>query len=171
MMFNDSEYYTELSCKNSRENRSDGFQGCSHCDFGGYYLYQYSPEGLCSECEIKLYPERFYPCPICRRPQKFQAFCITCNIEKIIGFNIAQLHIYDFDLFKKISKWEQKISKMTLPGQFIVKIDEEERGFYLGDGVWKKLNFIPKMTENAIALNEPDPEYDDFNVFVRTVSC
>lgn len=33
-----------------------GFEGCSRCDFGGFYLCTYSKEGLCTKCEIKEFP-------------------------------------------------------------------------------------------------------------------
>lgn len=52
---------------------SYGFQGCAKkatCGMQGYYLAQYSPEGLCEKCELAEFPKRFIACLFCRRPIK-----------------------------------------------------------------------------------------------------
>lgn len=80
----DSEFEKMIMADKCRHEKIHGFQGCKNygkgCDFGGYYLAQYSPEGLCDACERTAYPERFNGCACCRRPQKNPGFCMECRM-------------------------------------------------------------------------------------------
>jgi hypothetical protein len=75
----DSEYRKMVCARRSAKDRTDGFQGCKLCDFDGFYLCRYSPEGLCKKCEVKHFPERFHACLFCRRPQQYGGSCLTCS--------------------------------------------------------------------------------------------
>jgi hypothetical protein len=69
----DSELSTIKCARDSSRKGIRGFQGCANqkkCGFDGFYLAQYSPEGLCNDCEFEQYPERFVACAFCRAPQK-----------------------------------------------------------------------------------------------------
>lgn len=67
----------------SKRDRTNGFEGCSNkdCNFGGFYQYRYSVEGLCTICELEQFPDRFYGCMFCRQPQKYEGACLTCNAD------------------------------------------------------------------------------------------
>ncbi len=60
-------------------------QGCVNlgkgCDFDGYYyLCKYSPEGLCLNCELKTYSERFSGCGFCGKVVvKNSLYCSSCK--------------------------------------------------------------------------------------------
>ena len=66
-----------------RRRRTDGFQGCKNygygCDFGGFYLACYSCEGLCANCELKQFPDRFNGCPFCGYVIRHSTFCWECD--------------------------------------------------------------------------------------------
>lgn len=85
-----------------------GLQGCVNkaiCGEQGFYLYRYSPEGLCSQCEFKSYPERFIACLFCRQPAEkankgMSTVCFSClPLEDIL---VKKLVIND--------EWRQKES-------------------------------------------------------------
>ena len=155
---NDSEYQTMLCAENSKATKRNGFEGCKKCGDGGYYLCKYSREGYCSDCELKTFPERFYPCPYCRNPMPMQMKCLDCDIFDVIGCDDDKIRNENFKLYCAVREWEKEICKSTLAGQFIQK-DNVKNSFYFGDNVWKKLNYIPILTTNAIAIEEPDPRF------------
>jgi len=68
----------------SQRAKKNGFEGCANypksCNFSGYYLAEYSKEGLCKECEIKKFPERFQGCVFCLNPQKYTGACFYCEV-------------------------------------------------------------------------------------------
>lgn len=69
------------SCKKSA---TGGFQGCKNypttCSFDGFYLAQYSPEGLCNNCELKEFPDRFHGCICCGYAIDYHShFCFDCK--------------------------------------------------------------------------------------------
>jgi hypothetical protein len=79
----DSELYKiKVACK-SRKKLTNGFQGCTNngrgCDFDGFYLCTYSPEGLCKDCESKQFPERYHGCCFCRKAIKYSLTCGNCE--------------------------------------------------------------------------------------------
>lgn len=89
MFRNNSEIQAEACARKSRVQKTNGFQGCrnkAQCGFEGFYLASYSIEGLCSECELEVHPERFGACISCRCPQKtllspYYGLCFDCSIE------------------------------------------------------------------------------------------
>ncbi|KKL83336.1 hypothetical protein LCGC14_1975760, partial [marine sediment metagenome] len=140
---NDSECDKMLSARRSAKNKKDGFQGCANlgkgCDFNGFYLCTYSPEGLCTHCEIKQFPERYRGCLFCRRPLKYDC-CLTCgsgfeewikkhtNIEtdaKHYGYGQAQFRMCNKDDIPKLNFIEMKREPFY-----------KWPGFYIGDKQW-----------------------------------
>lgn len=77
-----SEIYKEIQAAKSRAERTDGFQACVNfqkgCDFGGFYLARYSPEGYCDDCEIKAFPQRYHGCCFCGKVIKYGSACWGC---------------------------------------------------------------------------------------------
>lgn len=72
-LIHDSEFHKLESAQKAKDHQTDGFEGCRNkkiCKYNGFYAATYSPEGLCSTCEFKQYPERFIACAFCRRPAK-----------------------------------------------------------------------------------------------------
>lgn len=82
---NDSEYDKMVFARKSAHTKSNGFQGCVNlgrgCDFTGFYLCTYSPEGLCSDCECKTFPSRYTWCVFCggRLPLSIGPACLSCT--------------------------------------------------------------------------------------------
>jgi len=78
----DNELEKITMSRQSRLNRSDGFQGCANlgkgCDFTGFYLCRYSLEGLCDDCEIKQHPERYHGCASCGHAIQYKYLCTGC---------------------------------------------------------------------------------------------
>jgi hypothetical protein len=72
-----------MQAERSKAKRTDGFQGCVNygngCDFGGFYLATYSPEGYCSKCELKHSPERYNGCCFCGKAIQFGGACWGCE--------------------------------------------------------------------------------------------
>lgn len=103
----DSEFEKLKHVERSRQMQKNGFEGCKNkeeCGMYGCYLTQYSPEGLCTDCEFKQYPKRFVACLFCRRPshtinsrKSFSCFYCISNIEKLIC-----------QKFNKTGNWKQK---------------------------------------------------------------
>lgn len=83
MDYYDSEYEKIMMANKCRQEKIHGFQGCKNygtkCDFGGFYLATYSPEGLCGDCERKEHPERYYGCGSCRMMYRHGFFCWGCS--------------------------------------------------------------------------------------------
>ena len=69
----DSEYEKMRISADSSKKGVNGFQGCvnkANCGYEGFYLAEYSREGLCDDCEFEKYPDRFVACIFCRAPNK-----------------------------------------------------------------------------------------------------
>lgn len=106
-----SEFAKMKRAQQSRRKQEDGFQGCVNkatCGFGGYYLAEYSPEGLCNDCELQRFPERYVACLFCRRPYHKinpaqKSGCTSCfnilgeALEKTLlkgkNYNLAERHV------------------------------------------------------------------------------
>ena len=94
--------------------------------------------------------------------------CFKCDLFDVIGCESYKIQQGNFKLWCAIREWEDELRKSTLAGQFIPK-DTVKNSFYFGDNIWKKLNYIPKMTTNAIAIEEPDPRFIELNQFITKV--
>ncbi len=77
----DSEFASMSSAIEGKLNRDSGFEGCKECDFKGFYFCPYSKEGLCEECEVKRFPERFHGCLFCRTYRKYSGVCLDCTSD------------------------------------------------------------------------------------------
>jgi hypothetical protein len=81
--YNDSEIEKMMVAERSKVSRANGFQGCVNfgngCNFGGFYLATYSPEGYCSECELKYSPDKFHGCCFCGKAIEYGGACWGCE--------------------------------------------------------------------------------------------
>lgn len=79
----DSEINKLFFAEKCRKKGTHGFQGCVNfgkgCKESGYYLVTYSKEGLCHDCELKQFPERWYGCIFCRKAINFNNACHSCE--------------------------------------------------------------------------------------------
>lgn len=77
------EIYKIVWAEKAKVEKTDGFQGCSNlgngCNFTGFYLARYSPEGLCTNCELEKFPERFKGCCFCGKVIHHGAACWGCK--------------------------------------------------------------------------------------------
>lgn len=158
----------------SNEILTNTFNKCTKCGFDGFAfedsgisLCKFSADGYCLKCEMEVFSKNSRPCPFCRRSLKGEEFCNDCSLSKIIGYNNVDLFNKNTSLFIKINNWEANLYKSTLPGTCIDSCVELNPGFYMGSGVWKKLNYIPIMTENAIALEIRDPAFISMHNFTN----
>lgn len=97
----DSEMAKMVFARNSAQRKIHGFQGCKNqkvCGFDGFYLAQYSPEGLCSDCEFNRFPDRFVACLFCRQPNSKigdskSNNCLMCcgNFKKLLEKKLMNL--------------------------------------------------------------------------------
>lgn len=78
MCFDERDHSKMVDVFESKKEEKNGFEGCVTCNFDGFYLCTYSPEGECDECEFKSHPERFIGCLFCRAPSKFYGTCLDC---------------------------------------------------------------------------------------------
>ena len=110
------------------------------CNFDGYYLARYSPEGLCTKCELRQFPDRFHGCSFCRSPLSKDSgpSCLWCST----GFEK-----WGCNLFKSKGKYyEQGLFRLATYGlnnsfrscPFITRTDclSEWPGFYCGNNKW-----------------------------------
>lgn len=167
----DSEWEKMSFAENAREKGTFGFQGCVNygngCDFAGFYLAHYSKEGLCHECELKQFPERFHGCFFCRCAMGgyFNTICINCQIE----FNSWALNLFYnknqnsktttlvlikgpdetnnhkfYDLVKSglgflnFGKMSRKVKEVPFIHQRLAVYEKNWPGFYAGDNKWIK---------------------------------
>lgn len=85
----------------SRWKKINGFQGCvnkTQCGHYGFYLQEYSKEGLCEQCESQLFPDRYIACPFCRQAMKkhsADALSVCCGE---CCMKIADLIVKQFDM-------------------------------------------------------------------------
>jgi len=147
-------------------NRTRGFEGCKECPFKGFYLCTYSTEGLCNDCEITKFPERYYPCPFCRRPWPHQMMCFHCSIFDALDIDNNELQRVDQNLWELLCNWQNDFEKRTTSGTFIKEPESNPNvgKFFIGMnekgiGIWKKLKYIPVVGENAIATEIPDERF------------
>lgn len=79
----DSEIQKMIYASHCKNSRSSGFQGCANlkkgCNFRGFYLCTYSEEGLCSDCELKTFPNRYKGCASCGKAVRYSIFCHGCE--------------------------------------------------------------------------------------------
>jgi hypothetical protein len=61
----------------------------------------FSVEGLCIDCEIRSFPERFHGCGFCKRPIREKFCCTTCSNGFIEWVNYS---IHPMDSFSEIIK-------------------------------------------------------------------
>jgi hypothetical protein len=170
----------------SREKGINGFEGCKRCGDGGFYLASYSKEGECSTCERITHPERFYPCPCCRLPQKYQMLCLKCSSgiseywDAKTGGGPSNKNPGDWKIFTDYMDWEREAGLFTKAGDFISSYDHETitsigdilppahtlehvqklgkipqftehwPGYYMGNGKWQILDYLPILDENGI---------------------
>lgn len=115
MWSSDSEIQ-KMNCADScRRVGTGGFQGCANlgkgCDFRGFYLYRYSNEGLCDECELKTFPDRYKGCASCGKAVKYTVFCRACQ---------CGLADWLFNLFYNKNK-----NSLSTTSCFAIKTDDE----------------------------------------------
>jgi hypothetical protein len=83
MSFYDSKFKKTEIASRCKQKRTGGFQGCTNlgngCDFKGFYLCKYSPEGLCTSCELEQFHDRYHGCCSCRKAIKLGSFCEGCE--------------------------------------------------------------------------------------------
>jgi hypothetical protein len=146
MIYEDSELIKMASAIASKNKKSDGFQGCKNygksCNFNGFYLAKYSPEGLCSNCELKEFPDRYYGCCFCGKAIDYYNSCWSCRD----GFSEWALNLFynknensKYDIIRNgIYMLNTVIPKIKLPVRIAIraKINEKWLGFYEGDNQW-----------------------------------
>ncbi len=134
----DSEFETMLCAAQSRNEQANGLQGCINkekCDEYGFYLAEYSPEGLCKKCEFNHHPERFIACLLCRKPTKklssnmLSFSCLGCqsDIKKflvkrlLINNDGVQRNILEMGAFIYFEKMENVLSKKYIKSFIDIK--------------------------------------------------
>jgi hypothetical protein len=150
------EYLSMKRALQEKRNRSGGFQGCVNkekCGFEGFYLCRYSEEGLCKNCEIEQFPERYHGCMFCRRPQMYIDVCLECKsgfenwVEKYTDI-IEKSHCYI--TVHRLCSNENKI----VNHKFIIHPAEpifyKWPGFYCGEKKW----IIPEFTNKLCSSKE-----------------
>jgi hypothetical protein len=59
-------YSRMVSVEKTRQDKIRGFEcGANYgksCNFHGFYAYRYSQEGLCNECELNEFLQRYHSC-------------------------------------------------------------------------------------------------------------
>ena len=165
----DSEWETMMVSEQSKRERSNGFEGCKRCGDGGFYLQTYSAEGYCRSCELACFPERFYPCVHCRVPLPLQMSRLACAggcklwIEEThCDMNNEHSAKNDRESLCKRQQWHRMAEDMPKAGDHDGRYEYSRGwpGFYMGRDaagrrIWKKLPYLPKITEGAICIEEP----------------
>ena len=175
---NDSEEEKMQFVLMSKIARTNGFEGCinygKECHENGFYLCTYSREGLCDDCELKYFPNRFHGCLGCRRAHRYSWFCHSCStgLEKWL-FNLfynknenskSTSAIYregdnetnNWNLWQIIKNGVfslvHKHDKIDVPILFMEKcqFNGEWPGFYQGNKQW----FIPIITKDKINISD-----------------
>ncbi len=155
----DSDYDKMLWARKSAKGECNGFQGCANlgkgCDFYGFYLCTYSSEGLCDDCEINAFPERYHGCLFCRRPQNFGMCCLDSGdaftkwIGKHTNIDEGNNH-YGHSAYRLCNVDDDKEHKKTKP-EFIKRKEEKGfekwQGFYVGDKKWVIPDIQMRTTE------------------------
>lgn len=171
--YNDREVDQMIFARKSAKRRENGFEGCKNkeeCGFKGFYLAKYSKEGLCSDCELKSYPERFYGCLFCRNAEKLKGYCcLKCysGFTSYIGENIE----FITDAISADSQASHRLTNTSISFKFIPrkelstlpfvehgKFTKKWPGFYCGkneQGIhsWIKPNFIKDGEKTKLEVN------------------
>lgn len=145
----ESEYYKVEFAKTCKKKSTHGFQGCANfgkgCNEGGYYLASYSPEGLCHECELKQFPERFHGCFFCRYAIYLSSgMCMACSkgftswAENIFSSYKRKTFANDVVLGLHSMKNNYTIKKVSFLFQEFPDLWKSWPGFYAGDKKWLK---------------------------------
>ncbi|VBB17626.1 hypothetical protein YASMINEVIRUS_89 [Yasminevirus sp. GU-2018] len=101
-------------------------------------INMFSPESLCIDCEIRLYPDRFHGCGFCKRPIREKFSCTICSH----GFaEWVRESMYPMDqiseMVKKSASDLVNVSIHNLPiienRQFIMRTDD---GYYTWPGFY-----------------------------------
>lgn len=153
----DSELYKMAFAVESNKNKINGFEGCINwrkCKFEGFYLCTYSPEGLCGECEIKEFPDRFYGCLFCREPTQYGQCCLDCEsgFEKWV---IKHTNISERAYISEYSAFRLCNPKVIVKHKFIniKRISFNTwSGFYVGNNKWV-IPDVQLKTNTKITLN------------------
>lgn len=125
--------------------KMDGSQGCKNvgisCDFKGYYLCKYSPEGFCLDCEMKMFPDRFSGCGFCGKAIRGSSYCAGCK---------GNFCDWLFDLFYN----KNENSKSTIQ-YFASQSDDETNDWKLWSIVQKGINgIVNHYSKNKIPVRE-----------------
>jgi hypothetical protein len=136
--------------------RTGGFQGCSNfgngCDFNGFYLAQYSPEGLCNNCELKQFPNRYRGCLFCGRAIQYGLICHPCQdgfkkwafdlfYTEGVNSNHLELGIFVFVRMemRDSHQYQQKVRQRCPIKVFeLAGLRHKWPGFYAGQDQWVK---------------------------------
>lgn len=165
----------------AKKTKTHGFEGCSNCGDTGYYLQKYSRERFCGDCELQVFPERFYPCVCCRLPSSGQFVCLKCNVGVTSHFiKSADTSLVQWHQNRQAQEWLRTAPKNSKPGDYIrhyiyetitssgdvlpagLQLEHVENlgplpryskhwpGFYMGNGMWEKLFYLPTLDCNGI---------------------
>ena len=156
---NDSAEQKMILSYKSKLKNENGFEGCINfrlkkgCNFGGFYLCTYSPEGECERCEQKSHPERFDGCLFCRSPSynytNSFVHCLEC------GDGFQKFMVKTFEKFMESRDINQGAYRLYSIGNRIsersdIRIINRKRllpDFSIYFGKWK--GFVTKY-ENGI---------------------
>lgn len=165
-----SELKKELAAQRSWELNTDGFQGCVECKHG-FYLATYSKEGLCTSCEFIHFPQRFYPCPCCRRANSTSHtfLCTSCDWELFRLKDSMNCKYFKWEIHQAVTLWKQKLATTVGLGESktLGKSWDKWLGFPVSANQWQKFNFLPEIDlKTGYCLSKPDSVWVSFvNLF------
>lgn len=156
---------------------------CKQCNQN---VSQISGDLFCMDCEVELFPERFFPCVCCRLPVNTPSMCMNCHfgiLQKLVGVMPTIVGS------KEDNEWVRKrgvadnysvescargdfIKSHTDPthcsnGDILPPAKELQHvypdsrfplrckgwpGFYMGNGVWKKLDYLPTLDAYGVVV-------------------
>lgn len=136
----------------------------------------FSVEGLCLDCEIILFPERFHGCGFCKRPIRERFCCTICSMGFIEWINNSIHPMNSFNEMVKRSAFKLvECNIYDLPeienNKFILRNDD---GYYKWPGFYagitnrfskKPINVLQSYTNNK--LNN-DVEYENTCTYTDT---
>lgn len=131
-------------------------------------LQPFSREGLCIDCEINDFPQRFHGCIYCRNPMCCSNICLKCNI----GFNkwiekYVRVINYSNDklmLINDLMSIHEKLAQYAnFP--FIKNNTNNWPGFYAGNNNWIIPNKIISFKWNNYNMQENIENF--YNSFVK----
>lgn len=103
----------------------------------------FSVEGLCIDCEIDMYPERFHGCGFCKRPIREKFCCTTCSNGFIDWVNN---YVHPMTGLSEIIKW----TASDLVNRTIYDLPEIEKHRFIlrnNDGYYKWPGFYAGVTD------------------------